>query len=98
MEVTLLLFWLVVYLFACLSVLVSHFERGHGPIPAPPPPPCLLTVPLSTYPDLSLYIRISNFEFQEPNAQSLCRLLINVALALIFTFSKYFLCNSLTCD
>ena len=62
MEVTLLLFWLVVYLFACLSDLVSHFERGHGPIPEPPPPPCLLTVPLSTYPDLSLYIRISNFK------------------------------------
>lgn len=94
MEVTLLLFWLVVYLFACLSVLVSHFERGHGPIPAPR----LLTVPLSTYPDLSLYIRISNFEFQEPNAQSVCPLLIDVVLAWIFTFSKYFLSNSLTCD
>lgn len=55
MEVTFLLFWLVVYLFACLSDLVLHFERGRGP----PPPPLLLTVPFSAYPDLPLYIRIS---------------------------------------
>lgn len=54
MEVTFLLFWLVVYLFACLSDLVLHFERGRGP-----PPPPLLTVPFSAYPDLPLYIRIS---------------------------------------
>lgn len=57
MEVTFLLFWLVVYLFACLSDLVLHFERERGPPPSP-----LLTVPLSAYHDLSLYIRISNFK------------------------------------
>lgn len=95
MEVTLLLFWLVVYLFACLSVLVSHFERGHGPIPAPPPPPPPAS---SLYPFPPTLTCLFTFEFQEPNAQSLCPLLINVALAWIFTFSKYFLCNSLTCD
>ena len=97
MEVTLLLFWLVVYLFACLSVLVSHFERGHGPIPAPLPPPPAPShcTPFHLPWPVSLH---SNFEFQEPNAQSICPLLINVALAWIFTISKYFLSNSLTCD
>jgi len=52
MEVTFLLFWLVVYLFAFFSDLVSHFERGRGPIPPPafslyPFPPtltCLFTL------------------------------------------------------
>lgn len=41
MQVTFLLFWLLVYLFAFLSDLVSHFERGRGPIPPPPAPASL---------------------------------------------------------
>lgn len=83
MEVTFLLFWLVVYLFACLSDRVLHFERGRGP---PPPPSSLYPFP----PTLTCLFTL---EFQEPNAQSIYRLLFNVALA--FYFWKYFLRNLL---
>ena len=65
MEVTLLLFWLVVYLFACLSALVSHFERGHGPIPAPPPPAS------SLYPFPPTLTCLFTFEFRISNFKSL---------------------------
>ena len=67
------------------GVVLSH------PTSTPPPHCTLFRLPWP----VSLHW---NFEFQDPNAQSICPLLINVALAWIFTFSKYFLCNSLTCD